>query len=350
LIPSTLLLTTDIESTLCELMSEVSSLLSRGYHEHAWQRLKGLERLFFELGRAAARRLEDSEVIARDLLQAAGRESIANPARSLFVVIPELFTMSGEAYAGMPATDGLRDALRWCARVHSHSRVADGFMDAMEQVIANPTGALPGIFGVLRNFANSAIVMQPSKDKQRPVDFNGFDFMRYRTQIVGPLTENDVEQAGWIEPSPFDKLCRNHALHALHALRQRRRSEDGQNCNQANAAFANAPELRSWLQTRLGPRTSFVSQSTWISPWLDVDFPYDALAANLNCYASLVALAARATAAGWMRYTEFLAWQTDRFGLETSMKATTTLVAMSPELFGFYLLLWELLISTESYD
>jgi hypothetical protein len=64
----------------------------------------------------------------------------------------------------------------------------------------------------------------------------------------------------------------------------------------------------------------------------------------------MAALAARASAAGWMRYADFLSWQADRFGLENSIKASTTLVAMSPELFGFYLLLWELLIRTEPHD
>jgi hypothetical protein len=64
----------------------------------------------------------------------------------------------------------------------------------------------------------------------------------------------------------------------------------------------------------------------------------------------MAALAARASAVGWLRYTDFLLWQTNHFGLERSMKATTTLVAMSPELVGFYLLLWELLIRTQPHD
>lgn len=350
LIPNTVSLTPEIESSLCELLSEVSSLLSRGYNDKAWQRLKGLERLFFELGRTTARHLEYSPIIARDLIQAAGREAISNPTRSLFVVIPELLTLSGESYAGMPDTDGLRDSLRWCARTRSHSRVAEGFMDAMEQIGVNPTGALPGIFGVLRNFANSATVMQQTSKAQQPVDLRNFNFKRYRSQVVGTIRESHIAQAEWIEASPFDKLCRNHALRALHALRQRRQSEAGHNGNQANAVLANAAELRRWLQTRLGGQASFVSQSTWMSPWLDVDFADDALASNLNCYASMAALAARASAAGWMRYTDFLLWQTNHFGLEKSMKATTTLVAMSPELFGLYLLLWELLIRTQPHD
>lgn len=350
LIPNTVSITPEIESSLCELLSEVSSLLSRGYNDKAWQRLRGLERLFFELGRTAARRLEYSSVIARDLIQAAGRESISNPARSLFAVIPELFTLSGDAYAGMPDTDGLRDALRWCARTRSHSRVAEGFMDAMEQVIANPAGALPGIFSVLRNFDNSAEVMQPAANGQSAVDFRRFNFYRYRSQVIGPIRENHIAQAEWIDSSPHDKLCRNHAMRAAHALYRRRQSEAGHVGNQANAVFANAAELRSWLQARLGKQAGFVSQATWMSPWLDVDFVDDALATNLNCYASMAALAARASAAGWMRHSEFLAWQADRFGLENSIKATTTLVAMSPELFGFYLLLWELLIRTHPHD
>ena len=87
--------------------------------ERVWPRLKGLERLFFELGRITAKRLEFSEVLSRDLLQAAAKESISNPARSLFVNIPELLTQAGAAYAGMPDADGLRDGLRWWARVRS---------------------------------------------------------------------------------------------------------------------------------------------------------------------------------------------------------------------------------------
>jgi hypothetical protein len=64
----------------------------------------------------------------------------------------------------------------------------------------------------------------------------------------------------------------------------------------------------------------------------------------------MAALAARASAAGWLRYGDFLSWQSNRFGYENSIKASTTLIVMSPELFGFYLLLWELLIRTEPHD
>jgi hypothetical protein len=350
LIPNTVSLTGESESSLCELLAEVSALLSRGYNDHAWQRLKGLERLFFELGRTTAHRLEFSQIIARDLTQAAGRESISNPTRSLFVVIPELFSLPGQEYAGMPATDGLRDSLRWCARMHSNSRVADGFLDVMQNVFGNPALNPPGIFGVLQNFRNFAAVLQTSAELPNAADFRRFDFRGYRSQIVGPIREADMEPAAWIEESPHDRLCRNHALRVLYALRQRRQAEDGHSANQANIVFANAHELRSWLQRRLGNRSAFVSQDTWKSPWLDAEFSNDALASNLNNYASMAALAARAAAAGWLRYSDFLNWQTSRFGLEMSMKATTTLVAMSPELFGFYLLLWELLIRTEPHD
>ena len=133
-------------------------------------------------------------------------------------------------------------------------------------------------------------------------------------------------------------------------LHKRRQSEDGHSGNQANTVLACAAALRGWLQQQIGARASFVNQATWTSPWLDVEFTNDALLTNLNCYASMAALAARASAAGWLRYTDFLLWQTNNFGLEKSMKATTTLVAMSPELFGFYLLLWELLIRTQPHD
>jgi hypothetical protein len=349
LIPNALPLTNDIESALCELLSEVSTLLSRGFNERVWQRLKGLERLFFELGRITAKRLDYSEVICRDLLQAVAKESISNPARSLFVNIPELLTQTGAAYACMPGTDGLRDGLRWCARVRSQPRVADAFLDVIQQVFGNPAAIPPGIFGILQNFDNFAQVMQTAGGQSGAQDFSHFNFHRYRTQIIGAIKDEHTE-SGSFEPLPLDRLCRGHAIHALTMLRQRRQSEDGHNGNVANAIFATALDLRNSLHTRLNIHVSFIPEQAWNAPWLDVDLASDALASNLNCYASMAALAARASAAGWMRYSEFLGWQTAQFGLDTSMKATTTLVAMSPELFGFYLFLWELLIRTEPHD
>lgn len=349
LIPNALPLTDDIEHSLCGLLSEVSTLLSRGYNERVWPRLKGLERLFFELGRISAKRLDFSEILSRDLMQAAAQETISNPARSLFVNIPELLTRAGAAYAGMPDTDGLRDGLRWCARVRSQPRVADAFLDVIQQVFGNLTASPPGMFGVLQNFANFAHVLQTTGGQPGGQDFTHFNFQRYRTQIVGPIKDEHLD-AGSFDPLPFDRLCRGHAIHALTSIRNRRQSVDGHNGNEVNAVFATASDLRNTLHARLGIRASFIPEQAWTAPWLDVDLANDALACNLNCYASMAALAARASAAGWMRYSEFLGWQAAQFGIGTSMKATTTLVAMSPELFGFYLFLWELLIRTEPHD
>ena len=310
----------------------------------------GWSGFFFELGRSIARRLEFSQVIARDLIQAAGRESISNPARSLFVVIPELLTLSAGAYAGMPDTDGFRDALRWCARTRSHLRVVDGFMDAMEQVFANPTTSPPGIFGVLQNFGNFAPVLQSPANLNGAADFRNFDFPRYRTQIVGTIRENDVEQGGWIESSPYDRLCRNHALRALHMLHKRRQSEDGHNGNQANTVFACAAELRSWVQARLGQRASFVAQATWMSPWLDVEFANDALLTNLELLRLNGGPCSASFGCRLVAIYRFSTLADESLWPRQPMKATTTLVAMSPELFGFYLLLWELLIRTQPHD
>jgi hypothetical protein len=249
----------------------------------------------------------------------------------------------------MPDTDGLRDGLRWCARVRSQPRVADALLDVIQQVFGDPAVAPPGIFGVLQNFSNFAQVLQAAAGQPGTQDFTRFNFQRYRTHIIGAIKSEHLD-AGSFEPLPCDRLCRVHAIHALTMLRRRRQSEDGHNGNVANSVFATASELRNLLHTRLGIRASFIPEQAWTAPWLDVDLTNDALVSNLNCYASMAALAARASAAGWMRYSEFLGWQTAQFGLSTSMKATTTLVAMSPELFGFYMFLWELLIRTEPHD
>lgn len=88
-----------------------------------------------------------------------------------------------------------------------------------------------------------------------------------------------------------------------------------------------------------------------MSPWLDVDFADDALASSLVTVMPQWRLSPRELQRqDGCATLIFCLWQTNHFGLEKSMKATTTLVAMSPELFGFYLLLWELLIRTQPHD
>ena len=80
--------------------------------DFAWQRLNGLERLYFELGRSIARRLEFSDVITRELAKTVGQETISNPTRSLFVAIPELFILRADTYAAMSGetVDGFSEA------------------------------------------------------------------------------------------------------------------------------------------------------------------------------------------------------------------------------------------------
>ena len=91
--------------------------------------------------------------------------------------------------------------------------------------------------------------------------------------------------------------------------------------------------------------------SSWNHPWLSVHFPNDALMENCVRFASLFALAARAAGAGWLRFEDVMGWLLSQSSTpQSSEKAIATLVGMAPELFGYYLMFWELMIRTYPHE
>jgi hypothetical protein len=92
-------------------------------------------------------------------------------------------------------------------------------------------------------------------------------------------------------------------------------------------------------------------EPAWNHPWLDVDIPDDALAGQCARFCSIYALAARASAAGWLKFSDVTNWLHRRpHGVSDNSKAVTTLVCLSPELLGYYLMFWELIIRTSPHD
>ena len=153
--------------------------------------------------------------------------------------------------------------------------------------------------------------------------------------------------ANWSEA---EALTRDHVLSALAHLWQRRQRTEGDSLAEANHVFSDAEALRAWLISRLAERRGLMPESVRAAPWLDVNLPDEALVGACARFASLFALAARSAAAGWLSFADTLGFLSQRHGRSAVAKAITTLVCQAPELLGYHLMFWELIIRTTPHD
>jgi hypothetical protein len=65
---------------------------------------------------------------------------------------------------------------------------------------------------------------------------------------------------------------------------------------------------------------------------------------------SVFALACRAASADRLPIADTLTWLYEHHKAAALGKALTTLVALGPELFGYHLMLWELILRTPPHD
>lgn len=334
------------ERELCEMLRIVSKWLSLGFNEMAWARLRFLEMLFSELAKQASWLLESgASTFAERLLETVASERCRNPARSLFAVVPELFALPAEKFCGLSNGEPIPASLLWCAALSTAPRVADAFQDLIIRVQFLHGGRVPGLFFVLQHFKNFVATVQQQGPSGKLCDFARFDYQRYFGSTIGPLRDLSVAT----DYSEADALTRDHALWALAQLSQRRQRGEGGSLAEANQVFSGANDLRTWLVSHVQSR-HLLPEGIRPSPWLDVDLADDALVVACSQFASVFALTARAAGAGWLSFGGALGFLSQRHGRGAVAKAVTTLVCQAPELLGFHLMFWELMIRTCPHD
>jgi len=332
-------------TALADLLAECEDWLLRGYATAVWPRIEWLQSLGGELGRQAAALMDsDDGVLRARLLSAVACESEISP-RSLLVTVPSLLASPANCYASLAGDDALRTALRWCAELSSQSTVADSLRNRIMECSQNVSSS--GLLTTLQHFKNFAAVVGNAGSGPN-CEFSRFDFDHYWRTSIGSITipPGDVE---WFE---CDLLGRRHAHAAIASLLKRRQQgEGGKNHAQAVSMFARADEFRGWLRNALVNHLGFMPEAAWNHPWLDVDIPDDALVGQCARFCSVFALAARASAAGWLKFSEVTSWlHCHPHGVSDTGKAVTTLVCLSPELLGYHLMFWELIIRTSPHD
>jgi hypothetical protein len=329
---------------LCALLNEITVLLARGYNDFAWSRLRILEMLSSRLGREAARLLGiNNEQTAPQLFECAAQET--NPKRSLLITIPELLAIDAKHYRGLPPTNALFESMRWCGELAQHGRVICAFRELIEEFIWS--ARQPGLMRVLQNFKTFSTAIQSRPDEDSGCDLKRFDFAIYWTGIIGKITDADSEHAGSLDLLPEETLGREHVLCALAKWWCRReRGEGGAGLTEAHQIFVNAPAFRQWLASQIGGQIG----ASLLEPWLQVDLAQDALTGDACRFMSIFALACRATSSRMLSFQDVLDWLYGHHTAGAVGKAFTTLVALGPELFGYHLMLWELIVRTAPHD
>ena len=198
-------------------------------------------------------------------------------------------------------------------------------------------------FGTLANFSNFNTLAANTSDIAIGDEFADFNFASFWQQTMGPL-DAERRDADWASHMPG--LSRIHALWAVERLDAAYEAQaNNPRMGAVNGLLQTAGAFRTWLQGNvLG-----LPPGAWNSPWLDVAAG-NALVPAAAKFASLLALAARAGAAGRFDFSTALIWLDQQAGdPDRTREAISTLVDLAPELFGFHLVFWELIFRTHPY-
>lgn len=332
------------EMEVFDLLGELQTLL----RQWPGEQMHWLEVLYRELCRHGGRVLRSEDVLAsHKLLNLACQEVYLTPNQSLFVSVPGLLALPAERYNEIPTTQPLLKSLHWCAQLQQQGSVIGFFRILTQQ---NPEWMTT--LGL--HFRNFQSLAQGRPEDSQGEELMGFDIERFLEKTIGPLqyhSSNEMQRQ--FECNEQQALSRQHVEWALTEFAKRRLAAgDDQDWGAVNTLLNAAGDFRDQLQEDLRRYPGLLSNSDWENPWLSVTVDDDdSLLENIVRFASIFALAARAAAAGWLSLDQTIGWlRIHAHGQDVSERTIGSLVGMAPELFGYYLLFWELIIRTYPHD
>lgn len=267
---------------------------------------------------------------------------------SVMVLIPKLLALRAEHYAQASVSHPLSLSLSWCGLLATYDVVFEAFRVMIEDALCNPQSVPPDTFAVLKNFRNFAYVVQTNDSGVEPLDFARFDYRRYFDETIGYIDDAGAQ----LEWNANRVLGRTHARSALGKFITRlENARESRELGSVNAFFCNAVTFLDWVSRTMDDYQGLVPLDAGNNPWLHVSIEEPAIVSCSNKFASIFAMAARAASAGRLSFEDVIQWLTRIGGGDRILRqAITALVDLAPELFGFYLMFWELMIRTYPHD
>jgi hypothetical protein len=335
------------EAELAALIGEVRAWLGPKVHGYVWNQIKPLEDLYKWLVRQASWLLRNR----RDgVLPCLAEQLVADPgladSHSLLAWLPDLLAQPAAFFTQVPSSDALRGALRWCSAL--------GEMDLPP--VGLPMVNVTGGFGigepsplapVLRRFDQRS----PSRRRMPGTPSIHFDYDGWFREI-GINVPRDLT-------SDFDTceaLSADHFAWAMQMFQSRVYSRGDANFKTIAGTIYHAADRYYYALRQRIPRIArLLAGMRFGGPWARLEIPDSDFETSALRFASVFALAARAVAAGWSSYPEATGWLFEEFHQSSGPKrsvisAITTLFMLAPELLGFHLMFWELMIRTYPHD
>ena len=263
-------------------------------------------------------------------------------------LIPELVALHADQYPSVSANHPLGASLLWCGLLAGYDYVFEAFRLVIEDAFCGPQFTTSETVAVLKNFRNFPIVVQTNGSGVEALDFARFDYRRYFDETIGCIDDVDVQ----LEWAPNRVLGRTHARWAVGQFIARLESaRENQELGSINAFFCNVVTFLNWLSRTMNDYRGLVPLDSENDPWLRVSIEEPDIISCYNKFASVFAMAARAASAGWLSFGNVMQWLT-RIGGDARIvrQAIATLADLGPELFGFYLMFWELMKRTYPHD
>ena len=327
--PSKLELCDGLEGDVVSCYAEVRSLLNERVDAASWSQMQGLVTLRGLLLSQISYMLDrrSSGATAFVLNEVNADESTAD-ARSMLASVAGVLALQAEAMTGLVDGDHLRTCLLWCARLGTSDNPADGF----HRLELEPSSRL-GILCVEK----ASVAKHFGKDGR--FDFQSC-FSCWRDANTPP---GDPE---WLVP-----LSSQHFAWAVARFLSRRdEAQAVTSFSNVNTLFSKANVIVSHLGVTSEAVHTLLPSAVRTRPWPEVDTS-DSFVENLIAFASVYALAARLAGHEQLSFRTFMKWLRGQNWLGADHKQAVsqtemTLICKAPELLGFFLMFWQLILQT----
>ncbi len=331
---------------LAVMLTEVPKLLARPYHAKEQDYVVSLDSLHWWLIEQAEWLLDQgdgsAEALGDALIDAASSEPDDTARRGLLVSMPHLLALPGKAYASLPPITPQRRALQWIGHLCGYESSAQFFKAAIEPWQVGAVTRLPDVFNVLQRFSNFRQVLNGITGN---LELSGFKLTDYFEKTIGPWAGavHDGE-----ELDEMDVLGKRHAHRVLASARDRLiRHTQVSGMTKAQPLLQSAEFFRAELRQAIEGGSTFIPGNTTTPPWLRCELDDVPALASLNSFCSLLALAMRAKGVGRLSLRPLVTKIITRHGIGSYRSAVRVVHEVAPELLGYYLMLWELVLRTQ---
>lgn len=327
----------DDKPSACKLLCRLQDLLLVPLPKALRAETFWLERLTESLAGLVSTGLDEAAredvlpLLQRAANECEGRNASSANERCLFATVPALLALPTKDYAGLDSQTALARSLKWIADLPKQ--------DLLSAVVENRLGFMDMAVWAAFGHQNPSV-------PNRHGGLN-FDLVHYWNQIIGQLHPHDAGNE-WLGDAA---LGRSQAAWAFYALASHYEVVQGvpdraAELGSVNQLMHRAEEFRDWLSSQLVTELPSVSLRAWQAPWLVVEHPVDFVQSAAR-FLSLLALASRASAHLLIDFDDVLGWLAEH---GDNRRALAWLVTLGPELLGYHLMFWELIIRTSPHD